>query len=142
LLLIVVEPGMGPRILLYIEDDDAAFLLVKIILDEQAPDIRLLRARDGDEALRLLLAEGPDQQTLRPDLILLDLNLPKKHGLRVLSDLKAIESLREIPIVMFSTSSAAADKTAALHGGAQDYVTKPSSFDLFVEAVKMACSLP
>lgn len=128
--------------MLYIEDDDAAFLLVRIVLDEQAPHIRLFRAHDGVEALTLLRGGDTDQQTLKPDLILLDLNLPKKSGLEVLSDLKASESLSAIPVVIFSTSSAAKDRTDALKEGALDYITKPSSFELFVKAVKTACSLP
>jgi DNA-binding response OmpR family regulator len=132
---------MGVHVVLYIEDDDAAFKLVGIILQEHAPDIRLLRARDGDEALALLRGAEPDRQAPEPDLIILDLNLPKKNGFQVLSELKANESLRSIPVVIFSNSSMANDKSDALGRGAQDYITKPSSFDLFVEAVRTACSL-
>jgi DNA-binding response OmpR family regulator len=132
---------MGVHVVLYIEDDDAAFRLVSIILKEQAPEIRLLRARDGDEALAFLRADEPNREAPEPDLIILDLNLPKKDGFQVLSDLKANESLRAIPVVMFSNSSAANDRKDALGRGAQDYITKPSSFDLFVEAVRSACSL-
>ena len=126
---------------MYIEDDDAAFKLVGIILREQAPDIRLIRARDGDEALAFLRGDEPNGQVPEPDLIILDLNLPKKNGFQVLSELKANESLRSIPVVIFSNSSQANDKNDALGRGAQDYITKPSSFDLFVEAVRTACSL-
>ena len=129
------------RAVLYIEDDDAAFVLVRIVLDERAPHIQLFRAHDGEEALLLLHGSAPGQQGLKPDLILLDLNLPKKNGIAVLSDLKASETLRAIPVVMFSTSSAAQDKSDALNGGAQDYITKPSSLDQFIEAVKIACSV-
>jgi DNA-binding response OmpR family regulator len=132
---------MGVHVVLYIADDDAAFKLVGIVLREHAPEVRLLRARDGDEALALLRGDEPNREAPKPDVIILDLNLPKKNGLQVLSDLKANESLRDIPVVMFSNSSEANDRTVALGRGARDYITKPSSFDLFVEAVRTACSL-
>jgi two-component system response regulator len=132
---------MEVHVVLYIEDDDAAFKLVSIILKEHAPDVRLLRARDGDEALTFLHGGEQNREGARPDLIILDLNLPKKNGFQVLSELKAHESLRSIPVVIFSNSSQANDKNDALGRGAQDYITKPSSFDLFVEAVRTACSL-
>jgi CheY-like chemotaxis protein len=129
------------RVILYVEDDDAAFMLVRIALDEEALGVRLVRARDGDEAFRLLLGNNQDGQKLRPDLILLDLNLPRKNGLSVLSDLKDHEALRTIPVVMFSTSSLPQDRSDALKGGAQDYITKPSTVDMFIKAVKSACSV-
>ncbi len=132
---------MGGSIVLYVEDDDAAFALVRIILSEESPETKLLRARDGEEALALLRKVSPYQDTPRPDLILLDLNLPKKNGLEVLADVKANESLRPIPVVMFSTSASRHDRNESLALGAEDYVTKPSSFDLFVDAVKLATSI-
>lgn len=133
---------MAPRVILYVEDDDGAFSLAKIILHDAEPDVQVLRACDGEQALAILRRLGPYQNTPRPDLILLDLNLPKKNGFEVLADLKRSELLRSIPVVMFSTSSNRSDKTDCLALGAQNYVTKPSSFESFAEAVKMACSLP
>ena len=127
---------------MYIEDDDAAFSLVDIILKEKAPDITLFRAGDGDDAMELLLGKLPGAVSLVPDLILLDLNLPKKGGLEILSELKLNDSLRRIPVVMFSTSSAQTDRVSALQRGAQAYINKPSSFDLFVKAVMEACYVP
>lgn len=131
---------MGVQAVLYVEDDDAAFTLVNIILREQAPLIQLSRARDGMEALAILRTVESTDSKLLPDLILLDLNLPKKNGLEVLTELKASKTLREIPVVMFSTSAAESDINNALEGGAREYITKPSSFDSFVEAVKSATS--
>jgi two-component system response regulator len=93
------------------------------------------------EALAFLRGREGNGGMGQPDLILLDLNLPKKNGLEVLTELKASESLRKIPVVMFSTSSAEDDVNGALEGGAKAYITKPSSFDLFVEAVRTAFSL-
>jgi CheY-like chemotaxis protein len=134
--------GVIASVVLYIEDDDAVFALARFVLQEQAPTMRLYRARDGEEALTLLLCGDLNRDPVKPDLILLDLNLPRRNGLDVLSDLKASESLRVIPVVMFSTSADENDRNDALNRGAQDYVRKPSSLDLFVAAIKTACSLP
>ncbi len=134
--------GMSRRIVLYVEDDDAAFSLARIVLEEEEPQIQLLRASNGEQALAFLRRSGSYQHAPRPDLILLDLNLPGKNGFEVLSDLKTSEPLRSIPVVMFSTSPSVTDRRDSLALGAENYVTKPSSFDAFVQAVKIACSLP
>lgn len=133
---------MSAHVLLYVEDDEVAFSLAKMVLQEYDPDLQLLRASDGEQALAILRRLAPYQDAPRPDLILLDLNLPDRNGFEVLADLKASESLRPIPVVMFSTSASQSDKSDSLALGARDYVTKPSSFASFVEALKTACSLP
>ena len=130
---------MDTRAILYVEDDDGAFFLAKVTLEEVAPQIELVRACDGDEALAIVRNVAPYQNVAKPDLILLDLNLPKKSGFEVLSVLKRSESLRSIPVVIFSTSRSQSDRSASLALGAQDYVIKPSSFEAFVEALKKAC---
>jgi CheY-like chemotaxis protein len=132
--------GMGPHTILYVEDDDGAFFLARLTLKELIPEPQLLRACDGEQALAILQRVAPYQDAPRPDLILLDVNLPKKNGFEVLSDLKRSESLRTIPVVVFSTSRRQSDISASLALGARDYITKPSSFDLFVEALKSACA--
>lgn len=134
--------SMRGRVILYVEDDDAAFSLVRFVLREQDPDLQLLRARDGEQALAILRASPPFQAAPKPDLILLDLNLPKKNGFELLADLKVSEDLRSIPVVVLTTSARRSDRADCLALGAQDYVTKPSNFDSLVEAVKVACSLP
>jgi CheY-like chemotaxis protein len=131
---------VGTRLVLYVEDDDAAFTLVRIILNEEAPEIRLVRALDGEQALAFLRRSPPYQESEVPDLILLDMNLPKKNGFEVLSELKAAEPLRSIPVVMFSTSSSPRERDESLSLGALEYVEKPAGFDAFVRAVKTACS--
>jgi CheY-like chemotaxis protein len=133
---------MSARVILYVEDDDSAFHLAKIVLREEEPSIQLFRASDGEQALNMLHRLAPYQNAPRPDLILLDLNLPKMDGFEVLAALKAAESLRSIPVVMFSTSSSRRDSSNSQALGARDYVTKPCSFDGFVEALRRACSLP
>lgn len=131
---------MGGHVVLYVEDDDAAFAVVDLIMHDQNPGFELFRARDGDEAFAFL--RGSDSaRPSAPDLILLDLSLPGKSGLEVLSQLKSDSSLCTIPVVMFSTSAAESDKNHAIEGGAKAYITKPSSFDLLVNAVRTACAL-
>jgi CheY-like chemotaxis protein len=132
---------MPVRVILYVEDNDADFRLVTMVLEKEAPTVRLFRVRDGDEALALLRRTDPYREAPKPDLILLDLNLPKKDGIHVLGELKAHQALRDIPVVMFSASSAANSRADAMRMGAQAYVVKPAGLDLFVVAVRTACSL-
>jgi CheY-like chemotaxis protein len=124
---------------------------IEILLVEDSPgDVRLtveaLRdgkvlnnlsvARDGVEALTFLRKEGPHVAAPRPDLILLDLNMPKKDGREVLAEVKSDESLRRIPVVILTTSQAEQDilKSYDLH--ANCYITKPVDFDQFIAVVQ------
>lgn len=125
--------------------------LVEILLVEDNPgDVRLTReglkegkvrnnlsiAGDGIEAMAFLRREGKYAEAPRPDLILLDLNLPKKDGREVLADIKEDPNLRRIPVVILTTSKAEEDivKTYNLHANA--YVTKPVGFPQFLTAIK------
>jgi CheY-like chemotaxis protein len=127
---------MAARSFLYVEDDDASFVLVQIVLGEADPEIRLARACDGEQALAMLQNHSPYEAEPRPDLILLDMNLPKKNGLEVLQVLKKDESLRLIPVIMFTTSGSGRDREASLNLGAQEYVRKPRTLELLIEAVQ------
>ena len=125
--------------------------LVEILLVEDNPgDVRLTRetlkdskllnhisaVNDGVEAMAFLRREGQYLKATRPDLILLDLNLPKKDGREVLAEIKTDEQLRRIPVVVLTTSSAEQDilKTYDLH--ANCYITKPVNLDQFSAVVK------
>jgi len=125
--------------------------LVEILLVEDNPgDIRLTQETlkeskflnkmnvvvDGIEAMAYLRHEGKYGAAVRPDLILLDLNLPKKDGRQVLAEIKADEHLRRIPVVVLTTSSAQQDilKTYDLH--ANCYITKPVNLDQFSAVVR------
>jgi chemotaxis family two-component system response regulator Rcp1 len=127
---------MAARSFLYVEDDDASFVLLQIVLGEAHPDIRLVRAADGEQALAILQNQPPYEMEPRPDLILLDMNLPRKNGLEVLQLLKKHESIRFIPVIMFTTSGSGPDREASLALGAQAYVRKPRTLELLMEAVK------
>ncbi|TXT60082.1 MAG: Response regulator rcp1 [Promethearchaeota archaeon] len=91
---------------------------------------------DGEEAMKYLLNEGEYGEKPKPDIILLDLNLPKKDGREVLADIKQIKDLRHIPVVILTSSEADEDiiKTYELH--ANCYVTKPVDLDQFSKVVK------
>ena len=133
---------MAQRVLLYVEDDDAAFLAMQLTLGEAQAAIDLHRAIDGEQALAFVRKNHPYEEAPRPDLIILDLNLPKTSGMEVLTELKRDESLRPIPVIMFSSSRREGDEVSSLKLGAQEYLTKPSSLEGFVETVKRAFSLP
>jgi len=131
---------MNHPVLLYVEDEDAAVFLLETAIKEAAIDVALYRVADGEEALAFLRKSGEYLEMPRPDMVLLDLNLPRKNGLEVLSEMKESQELRSLPVVVFTSSSLAIDKRKSLALGAQEYITKPASFDGFVAAVKTACS--
>jgi len=131
---------MNQRVLLYVEDEDAAVFLLETALKEAEIDVRLYRVADGDEAIAFLKKTGSYRDMPRPDLVLLDLNLPRRTGLEVLSEMRDSDDLRSLAVVVFTSSSLAIDKRKSLALGAQEYITKPASFDGFVAAVKTACS--
>lgn len=124
---------------------------VEVLLVEDNPaDVRLTReafagasipnqlriATDGLEALAILRREGEHRTAVRPDLILLDLNLPKKDGRVVLAEIKADPQLRRIPVVVLSTSRAEADIQHAYDLQANAYVPKPLLFQDFLESLR------
>ncbi len=131
---------MNQRVLLYVEDEDAAVFLLETALKEAEIDVTLYRVADGDEAMEFLKKTGPYRDMPRPDLVLLDLNLPRRTGLEVLSEMRDNADLKSLAVVVFTSSSLAVDKRKSMALGAQDYITKPASFDGFVAAVKNACT--
>lgn len=125
-----------PIEILLVEDNPADVRLTQEALREGKVKNRLSVARDGVEALRMLRREGAFATASRPDLILLDLNLPKKDGREVLAEIKADDELKLIPVVVLTTSTAELDilKSYALH--ANCYITKPVDLEQFVAVVK------
>ncbi len=98
---------------------------------------RIHSEEDGDKALAYLrrVRPGEKDDAIRPDLIVLDLNLPRKNGRMVLEELKRDPDLRAIPVIMFSTSLASSDIVACYKAGANCYVNKPVSLDDFFTAI-------
>lgn len=122
--------------ILLVEDNPGDVRLAKEGLKESKVANNLYVVDDGVEAMAFLRKEGNYADAVTPDLVLLDLNLPKKDGREVLAEIKEDKDLRRIPIVILSTSQAEEDvlKTYDLH--ANCYVNKPVDLDQFVEIVK------
>jgi two-component system response regulator len=124
---------------------------IEILLVEDNPgDVRLTRealkdgkivnnlhvAEDGVDALAFLRREGKYHNAVRPELILLDLNLPKKDGREVLAEIKADKELKRIPVVVLTSSAAEQDIVKSYNLHANCYVTKPVDLDQFINVVK------
>ena len=124
----------SPLEILLVEDNPADVrLTIEALRDSKSP-IRLHVAEDGVEAMAVLRA--PTLERPRPDLILLDLNLPKKDGREVLQEIKRDESLRHIPVVILTTSQADQDVLKAYQFSANAYITKPVDLDQFFTVVR------
>ena len=122
--------------ILLVEDNPGDVRLAQEALKESKVRNQLHIVNDGMAATDFLFKRNDYKDAPRPDLIILDLNLPKKDGREVLAEIKADENLKRIPIVIFTTSKAEEDilKTYNLH--ANCYITKPLNFDKFMEVIK------
>ena len=129
------NPGRPIQILL-VEDNPGDVRLTQEALKEAKVRNTLHVAIDGEEALAVLKREGKHRNAVRPDVILLDLNLPKKSGLEVLKEVKADDDLKRIPIVVVTTSSAEQDIVKSYNLHANCYVTKPVDLAQFLDVVK------
>jgi len=125
----------GHRILL-VEDNAGDVRLTREALREAGVAVELVAVPDGDQALAFLRNEGEHAGAARPDVILLDLNLPKKNGLEVLEEIKGDPALRRTPVIMLTTSAAAGDVTACYDRGVNCYVVKPLELDDFAAVVE------
>jgi len=122
--------------ILLVEDNPADVDLTQETLAYAKIRNRLHVVTDGEEALAFLRREGRYAQAIRPDLILLDLNLPRKDGREVLEELKADADLRSIPVVVLTSSDAEKDVVRSYDLGANCYVTKPVDLDQFANVVR------
>jgi CheY-like chemotaxis protein len=127
----------GPIEILLVEDNRAEARLTVEALKESKVNNNLTIIEDGVEAMAYLRREGRYADGRRPDLILLDLNLPRKDGREVLADIKNDPDLKTIPVVVMTVSKTDEDilKSYSLH--ANCYVTKPVDFGQFIEVIKM-----
>jgi len=121
---------------LLVEDDAGDVVMTREALDEGKVLNRLHVVGDGVEALEFLRREGEYAEAPRPDLILLDLNLPRRDGRQVLAEVKGDPELRRIPIVVLTTSEAEEDILRSYDLHANAYVTKPVDFDRFVAVIQ------
>ena len=124
-----------PIEILLVEDNPGDVRLTKEALKDARVANNLHVTMDGVEALAFLRKQGKHSAVPRPDLILLDLNLPKKNGREVLEEIKEEEALRHIPVVILTTSQAERDVVESYRLRANAYVTKPVDLDQFLKVV-------
>jgi CheY-like chemotaxis protein len=128
---------LGERVdILLVEDNPGDARLMQEALAEARVRNRLHLVADGVEALAYLRRQHPFASAIRPDLILLDLNLPGKDGRDVLAEIKRDQDLRRIPVVILTSSQAEADIARAYDLHANAYVTKPLDVEQFITVVK------
>ncbi len=128
---------VGTRIeILLIEDNPGDVRLTKLALKGGKILNNINVVMDGAEAMDYLLKKGKHSDAARPDLIILDLNLPKKDGRQVLKEIKDNDSLRRIPIVVLTTSRDEQDVMKSYNLHANAYITKPLDLDQFIDVVR------
>lgn len=133
----IKNPYLGrPIEILLVEDSPSDTDLTMVAMAAAKVCNRLSVVEDGVQAMEFLRRENDYAQAPRPDLILLDLNLPRKDGREVLAEIKADEKLKSIPVVVLTTSQAEQDVLHAYALQASCYVTKPVDFRQFMEVVK------
>ena len=125
-----------PVEILLVEDNEGDVGLIEEVLEETKIRRHLYVAEDGEEAMLFLRKEGKFLNVSRPDIILLDLNLPLKDGREVLKEIKEDDDLKRIPVVVLTTSKAEEDVLKSYDLHANSYITKPVDFDQFIKVIK------
>jgi CheY-like chemotaxis protein len=130
-------PGAAnPVRILVVDDDPGDVLMIEEALEDSEIEKVIDVVNDGEEAMEFLRREGRHTQARRPDVILLDLNMPRMDGRQVLGEVKRDEDLRTIPIVVLTTSNADNDIVGSYTLQANAYVTKPIDLDDFNDVVR------
>jgi CheY-like chemotaxis protein len=122
--------------ILLVEDDAGDVLLTTEALHGSKLTNKVHVTENGELAMKFLRRESPYEDAPRPDLVLLDLNLPRMDGREVLAEIKSDPELRRIPVVVLTTSEAEEDILRSYNLHANAYVTKPVHFDRFMEVVR------
>jgi CheY-like chemotaxis protein len=122
--------------ILVVDDDDADAVMIDEALAAAASTATVHRVADGEQALRYLRYSADYPHAVRPDLILLDLNMPRMDGRATLTEIKSDDALKAIPVVILTTSAAEADVTSSYQHRANAYVTKPMDLDDFEAVVR------
>ena len=131
-----IGPDAEPIVVLLVEDSPGDVRLTREAFKDAKVHINLHVAPDGIEAMAFLRHEGAHANAPRPDLILLDLNLPKKDGREVLAEIKESPALKSIPVVILTTSASEADILRSYRLHANCYIAKPVDLDGFLKVVK------
>ncbi|XRQ09989.1 response regulator [Actinomadura welshii] len=131
-----MKQGPRPIEVLLVEDDPGDVLLTVEAFEHNKVNNSLHVVNDGEQAMAYLRQEGEHAGAPRPDLILLDLNLPRKDGREVLAEIKDDPDLRRIPVVVLTTSEADEDILRSYNLHANAYVTKPVDFEQFISVVR------
>jgi two-component system, chemotaxis family, response regulator Rcp1 len=127
---------INPIDILVVEDNMGDARLIKEVLNEHKIYNSLYIVNDGVEAMNFLLKKGKYKDSTKPDLIILDLNLPKKDGREVLEEIKENDDLKRIPVVIMTISQAEADILKSYNLHANCYITKPIDLDQFIKVIK------
>jgi CheY-like chemotaxis protein len=126
-----MTPVGRPISFLLVDDDADDRFLTQEALRESRLVNEVFEAVDGEDAMAFLRREGEHADARRPDIVLLDLNMPRKDGRETLAEIKADLDLRSIPVVILTTSKAEADVFRSYDLGANSFITKPVGFDSF-----------
>lgn len=122
--------------ILLVEDNEGDILLNTEAFEESKIPTQLSVVKNGEEALNFLFKRGKFETVERPDLVLLDINLPIKNGHEVLKEIKSNNETRTIPIIMLTTSDSQKDINLAYFNYANSYITKPLDMEEFLEAIQ------
>jgi DNA-binding response OmpR family regulator len=123
--------GNQKPVVLHVEDSDAMAYLLRYALREEKADVDVFRLCDGEDAIRYLTRTGVFAEAPRPSVIVLDLELPKKHGHEILTEIRNEASLQHVPVIVFTSSVREADREKALALGAKHYFYKTSDLEAF-----------
>ena len=132
----VNKNGEKPAVILLVEDNPGDVWLIKEILHENDFLTKLYVVENGEDAIDFLRKRNKFSKVPLPDLVLLDLNLPKKDGRDVLSEIKTDSQLCDIPVIVLTTSGAEQDMLKSYECHANCYITKPINLDEFVKVIK------
>ncbi len=121
--------------ILLVEDNEGDVMLIKEAFEDGCIANELSVCRDGEKAINYLLKKGEYKDAVTPDLIILDINLPRKNGHEVLQFIKESEELKQIPVIMLTTSSSERDIAKSYKSHANCYITKPIEVEDFIKAV-------
>ncbi len=122
--------------ILLVEDNNGDVWLTKEAFKDSDKNINIEVVVDGEQALEYLQKRAPYEQRVKPDLILLDLNLPKWDGREVLKKIKSDDELKHIPVIVLTTSNAQHDVRSCYGSHANCFITKPVDYDSFFEIIK------